>query len=64
MLEPSNSQQILQAIHKLTPEQKVHEKAVLFYGQKDTHEFKLWDVIAKRDGFINWAQVESQEPRV
>jgi len=36
----------------------VEFKLAVFKGKKDSQEYKIWDVIAKREGYIQWAFVE------
>lgn len=58
------SEKVAEQLAKLTPEQAVGNKYALFRGRRDSAEFKLWDVIAKRDGYIEWAFVEDASARV
>jgi hypothetical protein len=36
----------------------VEYKFAIFKGKKDSQEYKIWDVITKRDSYIQWAFVE------
>jgi len=42
----------------------LESKSALFYGKKDSWEFKAFDVLAKRDGFINWGYIEAELPKL
>jgi hypothetical protein len=56
--------QLLEHIGKMTPEQIVGSKLAIFKGKKDSYEYRAWDVVAKRDGYIEWAFVEDETPKV
>jgi hypothetical protein len=36
----------------------------MFYGRSDSWEFNAVDVLAKRDGFINWGFAEAEIPKL
>ncbi len=46
---------LLPKIKELQSEQIVGNKLAVFKGKRDSYEFKIWDIIAKRDGYIEWA---------
>ena len=36
----------------------------MFYGKRDSWQFNAFDVLVKRDGFINWGYAESEVPKL
>lgn len=58
------SAKVAEHMEKLTPEQIIGNKYALFRGKRDSFEFKLWDIIAKRDGYIEWAFIEDESPTI
>lgn len=49
----------------MTSEEKLVLKVAMFYGSKDSPEFKAVNLVALRDGFLNWGHEEaSGTPRV
>ena len=60
----SSSNEQLEQLLALTPQQRVEQKVAIFYGKADSLEAVSWDVIARRDGYITWALVEQQQPRL
>lgn len=58
------SAKVAEQVAKLTPEQVIGNKYALFRGRRDSGEFKLWDIIAKRDGYIEWGFIEEDSPAV
>lgn len=56
------SAKVAEQVAKLTTEQVVGNKYALFRGRRDSVEFKLWDIIAKRDGYIEWGFIEEDSP--
>ena len=39
-------------------------KFAIFKGKKDSYEYQVWDVAAKRDNYIRWAFIENELPEV
>jgi hypothetical protein len=44
-------------LSNLTSASRIRFKIAILYGKKDSKQFELFDVIAKRDGFLNWGYV-------
>lgn len=61
---PVESPRVVELLGKLTPEQAVGNKYALFRGRRDSAEYRLWDVIAKRDGYIEWGFAEGEAAAV
>lgn len=58
------SEKVAEQVAKLPSEQIVGNKYAVFRGKRDSIEFKLWDIIAKRDGYIEWAFLEDESPKI
>jgi hypothetical protein len=64
IIKPFEQPELLEQINKMTPEQIVGNKFAVFKGKRDSNEYKIWDTIAKRDGYIQWAFIEGESPKI
>ena len=42
----------------------MESKSALFYEKRDGWEFQAFDVLTKRDGFINWGYIKAEQPKL
>lgn len=62
--KPSYNPKVKEYFGKMSLADRIATKSALFHGKADSREFTVFDVAAKRDGYINWGLVEADSPKV
>jgi thiol-disulfide isomerase/thioredoxin len=61
--KPSYNPKVRDYFAKMSLADRVATKSALFHGRPDSREFAVFDVAAKRDGYVNWGLAEADSPR-